>query len=766
MNQALHNWREEFSETPGEALDRLVLGLVPLGALSQLSLGELLDLAFEAGDEALDAALKCWFERQILEPIPEGVTAERWGAVLDDLFRGIATLRLQQTGALLRDSYDRIRLWLSGFYAGPDRDPEGSYLLALAYAQADQHFSPLWRRLVLGEEMPDRPYRDIGLLGFRKMPDALGQPASDVPDGLLQSVIELAERPKVDPGEWQQIMRSIFAAYRRSEDYWIRRLRDVASDLSAHDGRAREWLAALLPHWDRPLAPGPGRSLRAVPLRECQEWVRRVAENPDLCESDELGQFLERHRAYARATGHAEYLGKTFNNLVKRVIEADPTKAPWAIELTEEAKDWEPHEPRRWVSYARVLWKGHREGEALDALWTARYRFPWDAFVRGELGRLLREAGDIATSKSVYREATAHFPDNVVCRNSLGYLLMDLGDIEEAERLFEEARGIAPRDQYARSGLAEVWFIKSARANDAALRDRARDMLGELAREGDQFAQGRLGDFDHRWQLAVERGGIRYEREPGEAAPSSPAPLPERTIEEMSAAERLGRAMIALWHAEGQAATQERIRFCDTALTLLGPPQKDMGQLLTGFVETRGLVLLAKGDAQAALDYFTDQIQRYGRGGWIGIRLGQQRAQLILGQSVTPLPDEPAFSSRSVKFAIHVFIVLRCLVANEDEQEIARRLRSLYPEAKQLADQWLSSAGPEQPASSAPADESVANSAMIASFVQARWFRPAGIVSEEDLADESGLRRVREEVLATEKDAFNLLANAALTLAA
>ena len=287
-----------------------------------------------------------------------------------------------------------------------------------------------------------------------------------------------------------------------------------------------------------------------------------------------------------------------------------------------------------------------------------------------------------------------------------------------------------------------------------------------MAMEGDHLAQGRLGDFDQRWERAVERGRVRYEREPGEAPASPPAPPHERTIEEMSVAERLGRAMIALWHAEEQPAADERIRLCDNALRLLDLPQAEMGQLLTGFVETKGLVFLAKGDAQAASDYFTKQIQRYGRGGWIGIRLGQQRAQLILGQPVTPLPEEPPFNSRTIRFAVHVSTVLRCLMANEDEQEIARRLRSLYPEAKRLADQWLSSTGPEQPASGAPSDESLASSAMIASFIQARWFGPAGVLSENDMADESRLRQVRERILANGKEAFNLLANAALTLSA
>jgi hypothetical protein len=208
MNQALKIWRDQFTQQPVEALDRLIQGLVPLGVSSQLSLGEILNLAFEPEDPVLDGAVRTWIAKQILQPLPEGMIPTRWSALLDEFLRGIATMRLPKTGALLQEEHGRIRLWLRGFYEGPDRDPEGSYLLALAYYQSDQQFSGLWRRLFLGEEFPERSYRDIGFLGFRKKPDAEGRPAADVPVGLLHAVVELADNPKMTPQEWRQIVRS------------------------------------------------------------------------------------------------------------------------------------------------------------------------------------------------------------------------------------------------------------------------------------------------------------------------------------------------------------------------------------------------------------------------------------------------------------------------------------------------------------------------------------------------------------------------------
>ena len=53
MNLALKQWQEAFAREPVTALDRLVRGLVSLGAAGQLSLGEILSRAFAPGDAAL-----------------------------------------------------------------------------------------------------------------------------------------------------------------------------------------------------------------------------------------------------------------------------------------------------------------------------------------------------------------------------------------------------------------------------------------------------------------------------------------------------------------------------------------------------------------------------------------------------------------------------------------------------------------------------------------------------------------------------------------
>jgi tetratricopeptide (TPR) repeat protein len=837
MNQALKIWRDQFTQQPVEALDRLIQGLVPLGVSSQLSLGEILNLAFDPEDPVLDGAVRTWLAKQILQPLPDGMIPTRWSALLDEFLRGIATMGLKQTGALLQEDHSRIRLWLRGFYEGPDRDPEGSYLLALAHCQSDQRFSGLWRRLVLGEEFFERSYRDIGLLGFRKMPDAEGKPAADVPVGLLHTVVELADSPKMSPQVWKQIVRCIFAAYPRSQSIWIEKFFGVLRDPSLGENNAEQWLESLLSNWEaRQLQHGGGRGQAVSPptRAEREQWVEKVTRNTSLCGSPELDSFLGRYRAYTSATGDSEYLVKTFNNLANRVVGRDASKVSWAENLLNECIRWQPNNPHNYTVISKVLWSANRQREAINILWNARQRFPWNPLIRNELGKLLREDGDLVAALGVFREAAAHFPDNFFSRTGLALahvqldeldealevseqahkdfpddvfflhimgstlqrlnrlmdarkvleqacrafpndpksrtelanLLIDSGELDGAETLFQEAWSLDAHNEYARSGLAEVWFIKSAKTKDTSLRDSSKALLQQLADEGVEFAASRLRNYNQKWSLAVERRGVRYKEIFGESSEENIRALREtqtRTIQEMSAAERLGRAMIALWQAERTSPPERRNQLCVHAQQLLDVSDAEAGELLTGFVETRGLVLLAKGDAISALKYFDEQVERYGRGGWIGVRLGEQRARLALGKTIDSSTDESPFDSRSARFTIQVANVIQLLTKNGSEQEVGDILRNLYPNAASLAEQWAKAS---EEGSSNPADTSIFGSGMIAAFIRSRWFRVAGIFSANDLANTESCGRVFAEIRRTQNATFDVLASAAVSFAA
>ena len=459
----------------------------------------------------------------------------------------------------------------------------------------------------------------------------------------------------------------------------------------------------------------------------------------------------------------------------------------------EEALAWAPQNPHNWTSYAIVLNAGQRVRDAINALWEARDRFPWDPFIRSELGRLLRENGDLAASADVLREAIGQFPGNVVlpsglaetlramerfqearkvyeqtckdfpnnayCLRGLADLLIDLKELEEAERLYRESMRIAPRDEYARSGLARVLSIRSARTRDVSLRDEARRLLAELADAGNQDAIRRVQVFDGQWERATKDPTITFRRESGDQQPQEPPAPNDRAIQEMSAAERLGRAMIALWQAERGEDAGSRSSHCEHALALLDVPEdKTDDDLLTAFVETRGLVLLASGDAQKALAYFENQIRHYGRGGWIGLQLMGKRARTALGAPQEAGENAEAPCSQSTRFALHVAQVIQTLSASPPEAEVRKLLKTLYPEAAKLAARV-------QPDSEGGL--SVQNGGeMLGVFLQMRWFRPAGIQSAGDLDRSDALQAVVERINTTRIDTFDVISNSTLALAA
>lgn len=797
MNEALQRWREDFAREPDTAFDRLVRGLVPLGAAGQLSFGEILDGLFEPGDAALDKAVAGWLEKHILGALPDGTSLHRWVSVIEEFFLGIAAMELPKTGEVLRCRHERILLWLLGFYEGADRDPGGAYLLALARAQDDQRFSSLWRRLILGEKLAGRPYLGIGILGFRKMPGPDGRESSDVPEGLLQALVQLADKLGTGQDKWKQTMRSLFASYRRSESYWVEHLAPI---LPHHEeqSNAREWLSDILrgiPRWRPTTAAARAlvRHARRVPIPESLDWVKRVAQNPTLCETPEFSAFLDHHRLYAQLTGDSGFLNKSFNNLATTILRVAPDRGPLAVALVEEALKLKSSDPQTWTIYAGMLLASGRGSEALATIWKARQRFPWDSYIRNELARILRKIGDLVGAEGVLRETVSHFPSDDVCRNALAEvlrargqvqeartiyeqtckdfphdvfsrsgladLLIDLNLVDEADLLFRAALRIEPRNRVARGGLARAVSIRGARTRSANLREEATNILKELAADGDGDARRRLQDFDVQWRRGETDPTFKFRREAGDEPTQSEAAQGGRTIADMSVAERLGRAMITLWQAERTENATLRSSLCAHATALLEVAEDKIDDdLLAAFVETRGLVTLASGDAQRALAYFEEQIRRYGRGGWIGIQLGDQRARIALGVPNDADDTVEAPSSQSAGFALNVARVIQTLSASPQESEVRHLLKALYPRAAKFA------ARAQQDAQEGLSIESGAE--MLGAFLQTRWFRPAGIQSTEDLDRPDALHAVVERINNTRTDTFDVISNSTLAIAA
>ena len=827
MNKALLDWREAFGRDPHTAFNHLVLGIVPLGVAAPLTLGEILDSLFEPGDISLDIAAAAWLERHMLATIPDDLTLNRWVSVLEEYFRGIALMELPLTGEMLRNQHKRLTLWLHGFYEGPDRDPEGAYLLALTRAQVDRRFSPLWRRLILGQKTAGRSYLSIGILGFRKMPGVNGLPLADVPEGLLQVMVELADQQGTKQAKWKQAMSGIFAAYRRSEKYWVEHLSPLLP-APPQQSNSRDWISALLPTITHTSPTNSvanfslGRT-QPVPRSVCNYWIERVRRHPRECLSSEFSKFLDQHRSYAQTTGEAEYISKTFNNLATSIVRADSKLADVSLSLIEDALNWDPTDSRNWISYAIVLDAARRHDDAIDALWGARHRFAFEPFIRNELSRLLRNSGDLETAAQVCREAISHFPTDVVCRTSLAEtlramgklddaravyeqachdfpgsnfcrnglaetlramgkiddalsvyeraclettdlacrsgladLLIDLDRLDEAERVCRSGLEIDTRNYFLKSGLARVLSIRSARDHDVKLRDEAKNILQELADNGVRSAISGLRFFDKQWERATTDSTVKFRNERKQAVATE---RPVKSIVNMSAAERLGRAMICLWKAEhADNESLKRALSAEAHLYLEIPEKQVEDTLLSAFVETRGLIYLASGDAQKSLEYFEDQINLYGRGGWISVRLGVMRAQTLLGKPDSSGEASEYFRSQTSRFALHVATVIQALSSAPHEQSIKTLLKSLYPSAEKFSNRArLDVRG----------GLTVKNGAeMLGAFLRSRWFRPAGIESLEDIDRPDTLGAVVDKIKNSQAETFDVIYNSTLTLAA
>jgi hypothetical protein len=278
----------------------------------------------------------------------------------------------------------------------------------------------------------------------------------------------------------------------------------------------------------------------------------------------------------------------------------------------------------------------------------------------------------------------------------------------------------------------------SAASTEGGGAERSVDTLGEHVSIDLNAAFGPATENDHPDEVATE-----------ESASSTG----------MSVVERLGRAMIALWQAERADEPALKSSLCADAEAFLEICESTVEEdFLAAFVDTRGLILLASGDARKALDYFEVQIRHYGRGGWIGIRLGEQRARILLGETRNTDDSAEPPSSQSARFALYVARVIQTLSASPQESEVRDLLKALYPRAAEFAARTQPDAGGRGSIES--------GAEMLGAFLQARWFRPAGIQSAEDLEGPNALRLVVERINNTRTDTFDVISNVTLELAA
>jgi hypothetical protein len=463
---------------------------------------------------------------------------------------------------------------------------------------------------------------------------------------------------------------------------------------------------------------------------------------------EKLTAFLNRHRHYAGSTHDSHFIVRTFNRLAEAARMHDPD---WAIARAEEALAWDRNNARNWTVLARCLWarslKAEKAGDtaaaehdgfdAMDTLWGARFQFSWDPFVRTELAKLYRDAGDADTAEAVYREAMAEFPQDYACRTGLAETLRQKGLIAEAIQVYRETRAMFPKDPYSRNGLSSILLYQSAVNHDERTREEARAILQESVDLGDRTARFRMTVFDQRWQLLASQQEAQVEDNEG---PNESIALKKVAPAEMRPAQRLGRALLLQWQAGRAVSSEDQERLYNQAEELLNLREEQMGECRTAFLEARGFLLLARGRTAEAVNHFEQLAASYTLRTIrlpLGIRLGLTEARTLLGEPVS-LEDEKEFMAFGPEGSILPLVlkVIRLLKATTEDTELQKLLIDLYPRVLELS--GMSTEHDEH----TQRKRAVSADSMIAQLLMHNVFRPASINNIDDLHDSSALTRL------------------------
>jgi tetratricopeptide (TPR) repeat protein len=736
MNESIKKWLNELDVEPTLAINRLVLGQAAVPAWSRASLREIFVEVYQTHSEVLDGAVTEWLRGRLLQMPPEQTPTLVWATRLQDVFRAIAGLPLPKVAHLLRNRLRDFRIWLRPLATDKSLDPEAAYFAALSWAETNQHLEGMWQSFALRLNKEKMHYIDIGLLGLRKSRDDSGQLPHKAPLVLLTTLIDLADVYGMTKKTWLLTTRAIMGGYHCSLDTWVREFEPVlAVRKNAQNGP--EWLQEILPKSDghKPTFINTAAVSSLPTLHECKMMISEVSRHGTGVAG--LEQFLNRHRAYANTTRDSHFIVRTFNSLAEAARLHDPN---WAIVRAEEALCWDKNDAHNWTVLARCLWsrgftsskKGDVNGterdcrEAIDILWEARNRFPWNAHLRTDLGRLYRDAGDLLSAEAVLTEAIVEFPMSPACACELADVYAKSNRIGEAEKLYREIAPIFPDNPYWRNGLSTILFYRSAENSDETEKEKARALFKEAADLGDGYARKVLKVFDMVWRQAYERKS-NFETQGRDES----VELESIAIVEMRPAQRLGRSLLLQWQARCADSLEERECFFKGAEDLLNLPDELTGECRTAFVEARGFLRLAQGHTAEARDYFEQHIAAFSRPP-LALRLGLTEARARLGEPISS-EDEEELAKLGPDGSILplVFKVIHLLESTTSDSEIKELLVQIYPSVMKLG--GLSLDNGEEPSKQVKSDKVESADKMMAQLLIQNVFRPAGITSIADI---------------------------------
>jgi tetratricopeptide (TPR) repeat protein len=812
MNESVKKWLDELTDSPSVAIQKLILGYAGVVAWSRSSLRESFIEIYQTHAIALDEAVAGWLKQRLMKMPPENTPTLVWASHLQDLFSALAGLPLPQVARYLRDHLRDIRSWLRPLRRDESLDPEAAYLAALAWAETNKHLEGLWQGITLRTDCEPAYYTDIGLLGLRKTRDELGRLPEKVQTVLLTTLIDLADIYGVSQKNWLLTTRALLGGYRFSQETWIREFTE-ALNARPDAKNAPVLLKKILPDLkvNHETLPHNHCGITLTPLAEKNELIWKIKQNGPEAHRQELTLVLENERAYAKITRDTFSIVRTFNRLASAARMHD---SDWAVARAEEALIWDKNNPYNWVIYAQCLWSqgirmqqtgNHAKGEAIcheaiDTLWTARFRFPWNDIVRNELSHLYRNAGDFRIAEAIYRETTREFPKDVVCRNGLADLLMKSGHTEEAEAIYRETIREFPNNDVCRGGLADL-LMKSGRIEEAEAiyretikqsprnpfiyrglanllmktdrAEEARLLLQDLAGFNIITAQSRLEDLDQlltdlapHQQLNVAHEVFDKSIEPSETlsaetielpktSSDEPIELSETSVDEMRPAQRLGRALLCQWEARHRTDDLlEQESLFVKASNLLHIPDELTGECRDAFIEARGFLLLARNQFTDARIYFEEQLnlrKQLNLRPTKGLRLGFAEACTRLGEHINNSEEAEleSFGSDGTILLL-VLKVLHLLETTTTDDTLRKLLLEIYPKVRSFAG-MKSTAQPEQQ-----------KNTMLANVLLKCVFEPSFIKTTDDIQNAEDISLIRKELMKQQPVIFDIAEKFAL----
>jgi tetratricopeptide (TPR) repeat protein len=446
------NWFYAFEENQQKAINDLLFGRFPMESLNGDEPDDLLiDWANFITEESgflklLDQGLEQWVKSNWgqFPKVSSGRLAVAWCRLADC----VAFIEgLEKAAATLLERFDEREQYLGALSDGPSRDALGRYLFAIARYQKDRRLAAFWWELCDLRGTTPFYHGRCAIAGLRGLPAPDPQKGgfrNDVALGLLKlgrAMDRLVAEKVVSDTTAEEFFLSVswhtVAAY-PPRSAWRQLLTHATEGASEKVSR---WLGKVLPGIDGPARNAANRTEGA--RRFNPEWPSRARQlemrlraHPRLA-LPEAEELIIEQRAFAEASGDGHGLAATLNALSRGIRCHDPLRA---AEWAEEAKNWEPGDPRTWTHWTKALQMAGEISTALAVAWQESERFPEDAYVSVDLAQLLMVANRLPEAEQAAFQSIERFPDHSASWGILGTVLRRTEQYSKAEEVCRKAR--------------------------------------------------------------------------------------------------------------------------------------------------------------------------------------------------------------------------------------------------------------------------------------------------------------------------------------